>query len=109
MTTTEEEVCRTAIMTANKHLEIRVHQSPDETGGNISSIAVMDRVVNLLQWEIYSMRFNHDIQFRKEFSTGRINFEAVRKAEYIQAVHKAIAGHGIHFEGPMMNSVCHIS
>jgi len=108
-TAAEEEAYGAATMTADKSVELQVCLSDAEIEATTWSIADMDRVVNQLQREIYTITSKDLMWFTKKFSIRLVQFAAWWQAIGIQELRKAIKQRLIHFGYPEMHLVSHTS
>jgi len=69
----------------------------------------MDRVVNQLEREIYSITSKDQLQFMKKLFIHLVEVEAWLQAIGVQKLRKTIEQHVIHFGYPKMYLVGHIS
>jgi hypothetical protein len=89
-TAAEEEAYRAVNITADKRVQFQDCLSNAEIESTIRRIADTDRVVNLLQREVYCITPNDQMQFTKEFSICFAECEAWWPAIGVQELWKTI-------------------
>jgi hypothetical protein len=108
-TNAKEAVDGAVNMTADKRVPLQVHLSDAETEATPWSMADTDRIVSLLEREIYGITSNEQMRFREKFSIPLIQFEAWWQAIGVQELWKPIQQREIHFGYAKLHLGSHIS
>jgi len=108
-TVAEEEVDGGVNMTTDKHVEFQVRLCDAETKATTRSLADIDRIMSLLEREMYGITSNEQMRFKQELSIRLIKFETWWQAISVQELRKIIKQRVIQFGYPMLHPMSHIS